>query len=282
MLAPADSVVTANSTVLLTCVVHGFPLPPTISWSFENSTLSNSSTDSYIITIQQTVFEVGGVEFLQSILEICGVEVGLAGYYACSAENSAGNDTESFTLEVQPQGTYIVSYCRFKCSSIHMYSRYCTSILYAKTCLKVSNVGVLHTVHIQYRSVSAKCVCVCTPTIISFCPAPPEILIAPSEVVSVDEGNTILLTCVALGPPRPSIYWSHSGTGTVYGPGAGDDRHRVNETVGSEDGVEFVTSVFEICGIEFGEAGEYSCMAGNSAGVSSVSFNITVEDPTGV
>ena len=50
----------------------------------------------------------------------------------------------------------------------------------------------------------------------------------------------------------------------------------------SQNGVEFVTSVFEICGVEFEDAGQYRCVAGSSSGATSVRFNITVEEPLGL
>ena len=59
------------------------------------------------------------------------------------------------------------------------------------------------------------------------------------------------------------------------------DRHRVTETVMTQSGVEFVTSVFEICGVEFEDAGEYSCVAASGSGTSYVQFNISVVEPLG-
>ena len=101
-------------------------------------------------------------------------------------------------------------------------------------------------------------------------------------MVTVDEGNSILLTCVALGYPRPYITWSNSYYGTTYGNGTETDRYKVTERVVTQNDVEFVTSVFEICGVEFEDAGEYRCTAQNSVGASYVLFNITVEEPLGV
>ena len=104
VIAPADSAATANSTVLFTCVVYGLPLPSYVTWTFNNTLLYNSTSDNYTLTIYHSQFEVNGAVFLQSILEICGVVEEQAGNYSCSAESSAGNDTESFLLVVQPLG----------------------------------------------------------------------------------------------------------------------------------------------------------------------------------
>ena len=108
IVAPADSAARANSTVLFTCVAYGVPLPSYITWTFNDTALSNSSSADYSLSIYHSQFEVGGAVFLQSILEICGLVEEQSGYYSCSAESSAGNDTETFRLIVQPLGNATV------------------------------------------------------------------------------------------------------------------------------------------------------------------------------
>ena len=131
-----------------------------------------------------------------------------------------------------------------------------------------------------------KCVCVCVSlcvfvTLISLpMTEPPEIVIAPSDV-AVTAGATILLTCVAIGSPTPSLSWHRSNTGTYYGNGTGDDRHSVYERTETINGVLFVTSIFEICSVEEEEEGEYGCLAENEAGNETARFNVTVDDPFG-
>ena len=112
-------------------------------------------------------------------------------------------------------------------------------------------------------------------------PDPPEIVMAPEELIEAREGNTVFLVCVAIGTPLPSISWTHSDTGNRYESGTDDGMHRVNEETVMVEGVEFVRSVLEICGIEMDDAGQYQCEAENSAGLSYASFNITVEEPLG-
>ena len=56
--------------------------------------------DTERITIYQQQIEVEGIKFVQSILQICSIEMADAGVYTCLAENVAGNDTASFELEV--------------------------------------------------------------------------------------------------------------------------------------------------------------------------------------
>ena len=55
----------------------------------------------------------------------------------------------------------------------------------------------------------------------------------------------------------------------------------MNQTTFTEKGIEFVTSILEICSIESYDEGEYSCQAENEVGFNSVQFNVTVEDQFG-
>ena len=112
-MAPSDTVAEVGSTVLFTCVAYGIPLPSTITWSYYNYTLSNYTN----VTIYFNEIDVGGAIFLQSILELCGVEEDYSGYYSCSVETPAGYDAEFFQLIVQPAGE-----CLFLNSSIYSLS----------------------------------------------------------------------------------------------------------------------------------------------------------------
>ena len=119
MVAPADSVATVNSTVLFTCVVYGLPLPSSVTWTFNNSALFNSTSSDYSISIYHSEVEVGGAVFLQSVLEICGLEERQAGYYSCSSASSAGNDSEIFQLIVQAQGIWFTLGFRLERKSVY-------------------------------------------------------------------------------------------------------------------------------------------------------------------
>ena len=103
VIAPPDTVVMAGSTVILTCVAFGYPLPNSITWSRSNGQdppyVIENSTD-YVNIYSQEV-EQGGAVFLQSILELCGVTEEYSGNYSCYAVSSAGNDSASFQLIVQ-------------------------------------------------------------------------------------------------------------------------------------------------------------------------------------
>ena len=90
---PKDSAVYNGSTVQMTCVAHGSPLP-TIQWSKKNCqncpdiSLSGATTR---LTNEEIVF--GDVYFTKSVLEICNVTKADTGYYSCEAWNGV-EDTE--------------------------------------------------------------------------------------------------------------------------------------------------------------------------------------------
>ena len=105
-------------------------------------------------------------------------------------------------------------------------------------------------------------------------------MIAPSDVY-VDEGDTVLLTCVAHGPPETVITWFVPGPDTYIGNGTYNDIISVYRSTSVQNDVLFVTSILEICGIELENSGEYTCLAASESGYDSVQFNVTVEDQEG-
>ena len=111
---------------------------------------------------------------------------------------------------------------------------------------------------------------------------PVEIVIAPSDVY-VTEGDTVLLTCVAIGPPVLEITWYVPGPDTYIGNGTYNDVISVHQSSIVQNDILFVTSILEICGIEFENSGEFSCAAYSSDVPDYVSaqFNVTVEDQEG-
>ena len=112
VIAPADSVADYGSTVLFTCVAYGIPPPDNIIWTLNDYTLYN---DTYV-SIYNTVFEVGGALFYQSILELCGVNEYFQGNYSCTAENNYSSISAYFQLFVQPLGKCVLV-CMYHCYS---------------------------------------------------------------------------------------------------------------------------------------------------------------------
>ena len=74
----------------------------TIYWTAGNgSVLTNDSR----VSVYNTPIVEGGVVFVHSILEICGVTTDDTGYYSCVASNAYGYDQSLFFVEVNDNGT---------------------------------------------------------------------------------------------------------------------------------------------------------------------------------
>ena len=97
VLLSEDTLVSARSTILLTCVGVGYPLP-SLSWEREGlTTLQNGSRT----TIFESVVVKNGFMFTRSVLQICRVTVGGdTGSYNCTATNIFGNDSARVELTV--------------------------------------------------------------------------------------------------------------------------------------------------------------------------------------
>ena len=108
----------------------------------------------------------------------------------------------------------------------------------------------------------------------------PEIVIAPSDS-EVREGDTLLVTCVANGAGNPNIYWLQNGW--LLGNNS-YNRTTVYEDVIEVGGVPFVYSTLEICSVDQGNGGNYSCLAGidDLARIDVVNFTVTILSPQGI
>ena len=90
--------VDAGTTVTYVCVGYGEDEPPNIIWEFGDQLLSNDT--SPLVTVYDSELLENRLVFSQSILELCSVEVENAGEYSCTANNSRGSNTSTFTLNV--------------------------------------------------------------------------------------------------------------------------------------------------------------------------------------
>ena len=96
---PPNTDADTNSTVLFTCVAYGNPTP-SISWYADYELLSNDTDSDTSVKIYNTVFEIEGVLFVQSVLELCGITLDDQGPYSCVAENYLNISSAEFYLNV--------------------------------------------------------------------------------------------------------------------------------------------------------------------------------------
>jgi len=99
VISPGNSTVEAGSTVVFACVGFGDPTP-SVTWSTGGVQLSNNSR----ITIYEELVTENGVDFVQSILEICSAEEADGGLYSCTVGNALGNASVNFELSVTAAG----------------------------------------------------------------------------------------------------------------------------------------------------------------------------------
>ena len=115
---PNDTVANYGDTVLFTCVVYSVDprpyVPPNVLWYRDSDELITNSTnagsesndyDAVSVGIYDDTFEVMGVQFTRSVLELCGVTLAETGVYSCVANDSIGmSPPATFNLSVFTNG----------------------------------------------------------------------------------------------------------------------------------------------------------------------------------
>ena len=86
-----------GTTVNYICVGYSKDEPTNILWNFRNKTLTNDS----LVVIYETILVVNNLTVTQSVLELCSVNLEGSGQYSCTANNSMGNSTSNFALDVK-------------------------------------------------------------------------------------------------------------------------------------------------------------------------------------
>ena len=96
VLSPSDVRVHGGSTLLLTAIGYGTPLPA-VSWTHQGVNLTNTSR----IKIYESVVTKNGSSFAKSVLEICNVEYSANSEYTVSMSNGITAAFASFNIFVR-------------------------------------------------------------------------------------------------------------------------------------------------------------------------------------
>ena len=100
IVTPVNQDVNHGDTVLMVCVANGFP-EPEITWSRNGVSLDPALSD--LISIYTDTVSEMGLNFTESILEICGVGLDDVGSFTCTATSDAGTATSApFTVGILP------------------------------------------------------------------------------------------------------------------------------------------------------------------------------------
>lgn len=102
---PSDGEYREGNTAIFTCVAYGNPTNPSITWNRNGVPIDVNSTYSSVMVYEE-VLEVGGIEFVLSNLEICGLSPYDAGLYTCTAQLPSGLSatSEEFWVNVTEIG----------------------------------------------------------------------------------------------------------------------------------------------------------------------------------
>ncbi|XP_041846791.1 leucine-rich repeat, immunoglobulin-like domain and transmembrane domain-containing protein 3a isoform X2 [Melanotaenia boesemani] len=91
----------------------------------------------------------------------------------------------------------------------------------------------------------------------------PSVMTSATKITS-PLGSNVLLRCDATGSPTPTLYWAKSGGSPV------------NNTVQESPGEGIKWSIMSLHGIEYKDAGNYSCKAKNVAGTAEATIFLSV------
>ena len=103
---------------------------------------------------------------------------------------------------------------------------------------------------------------------------PPTIAEATNDTVDthpmLTAGQVMTLTCSAMGTPRPQIDWYHGDNHITT-----SSRVQINKT---EIGDSILVSTLVISSVTVGDSGTYECQAENSAGSTSLQYQVVVSE----
>ena len=109
VIVPEDVVnVTNDNSIFLTCVASGLPLP-VFTWQRRAGMVVTDIENSTTAVINDTVVEIGGYQFVQSILLLCSKELSVTAEYSCIASNVIGSVNDTVIIRVSsPEGKSVV------------------------------------------------------------------------------------------------------------------------------------------------------------------------------
>ena len=228
------------NTVILNCMSYGFPLP-SFTWLQNGTALANGTTlaNGSHTSINGSLVSVGGVTFVKSRLEVCSTEDSDSNY-SCSVENGIDMTEFGFDLLVSLRGEIIYSIVFVLCHPfIHEHAH--------------SNVWCDY----MYPGY--------------FALDPPQVIIHPRNITTVDMHESVFLHCITLGTPLPLTVWTLNDSSLTNGS---------NITISHEEvslgGVSFGKSLLQICNTGRVSVGVYSCYSENEAGRATFSVELLI------
>jgi len=222
------------NTVILHCVSYGFPLP-SFTWLQNGTTLANGLHTS----INESLVSVGGVTFVESRLEVCSTEDSDSNYI-CRIGNGVDMTEFGFDLHVSLRGEIIYSIVSVLCHPFihgHAHSNVWCDYMYAAY----------------------------------FVLDPPQVIIHPRNITTVDMHDSVFLHCITLGTPLPITVWTLNDSSLTNGSNVAIRHEEV-----SLGGLLFGKSILQISITGRVNVGAYSCRSENEAGRATFSFELLI------
>uniref|UniRef100_H0XAK9 Hemicentin 1 n=1 Tax=Otolemur garnettii TaxID=30611 RepID=H0XAK9_OTOGA len=260
--------VNENSQAILPCVADGIPIP-TISWKKDNVLLAN------------LLGKYSAEPYGELVLE--NVELEDSGTYTCIANNTAGEDTHSVSLTVHilPTFTELPGDVSLNKGEQLRLSCKATGIPLPKLTWTFNN----NIIPAHYDSVNGHSelviervskedsgTYVCTAeNSVGFVKAIGFVYVKEPPVFKGDYpsnwieplGGNAILNCEVKGDPTPTIQWSRKGAGVEI-------NHRIRQLGNGS---------LAIYGTVNEDAGDYTCIAANEAGIVERSMSLTLQSP---
>ncbi|XP_026768070.3 hemicentin-1 isoform X3 [Pangasianodon hypophthalmus] len=264
-----NMMVEEGAEVILPCEVEGSPAP-TVSWSRNGQLLPP-------ITAWVTVLPSGS-------LKIRNVQLNDSNIYTCTAENPAGVNTLTYSLQVQVP-LRIVGQQEEEVSAVegHMASLLCDvqthpapeiiwtrdgQLLQLGSGVRLLSGGkMLQISRVQQRD-AGQYVCTATSSagqdqksIMLNVYAPPTLLPLPhsvSEVMTPQIGSSVTLSCEARGVPEPEVTWYRNG-----------------QKLNSGRTLQLASQKLTINSMQVSDGGVYTCKVSNPAGQLERKFMLT-------
>ncbi|KAL5494171.1 hypothetical protein EMCRGX_G015449 [Ephydatia muelleri] len=272
---PQDIITSSNLKLSAACVAWGKP-PPTIAWTSSNANLTSFNT--YTTTVS-----VGQYSYVVSILEICPTLFTTSDTYMCTASSSNGGaslglTSSSFVFQVPntPPSVQVVENTNLQvpCSLVGNSSVVITSVYWTDPQGSVvSNNSTLQVLGIQrnrsgvytctIQTTSSNSISSTTVTVLY----PPSVFTIGEQTVYIRQGLPVTLSYSFVGLPVPNVTWS--------GPSGQQIQSNSQFTVRTSSNFTQLT----INSLNGSDTGNYTCIASNYLGLSSLSTAVYVQVP---
>ncbi|GLH01974.1 Obscurin, partial [Gryllus bimaculatus] len=248
--------VIVGKPITLRCAVNGHPTPR-VTWKKNNHPITAHTSPGVVLSGDK------------QILHIPNIHQHDAGHYQCSVTNKVGSSNRDFKLTVlKPPGLVGPKHKNLTVISGSNVLLHCPfiglpepSISWMKD--EMESHIILQTTGIYVCDANNKAGHEQRIFHISVLEAPSILQQSTLDEVSASEGDSIVLHCWVQGTPHPQVMWMHNG-------------HMLPQLHGKENETFDSKKELKLKNVQTSQAGQYTCLASNEAGVAEKSFHLHV------